>query len=214
MINTAFEINASWLLATYVIACFAVVIVPGPSVTVIIANSLRQGPRAGLLNVLGTQLGLLPMVLVVAFGLETITTQLAGVFYWLKLAGGAYLIYLGYRLLRSNGGFVNANIAAVAIGDAALIRQGFIVIWSNPKALLFFGAFIPQFVDPLGNAVMQTTSLGLIFMAVATVFDSIYAIIAGKAGMLLSRGRVRMAEIFSGSILVLGGAWLALSKQT
>ena len=87
------------------------------------------------------------------------------------------------------------------------------MIWSNPKALFFLGAFIPQFVDPTGNAISQTIIYGAIFMGVTTILDSAYAFIAGKAGNLLSQKRVRIAEITSGIALVFGGSWLALSKQ-
>lgn len=201
------------LLATFVLACFAIVIVPGPTVTVIIANSIRQGTRAGLLNVVGTQAGLLPMILIVAFGLETIVSLMADAFYWLKLAGGAYLIYLGIKLLRSDGSFGSSVQGSKISGDFELFWQGIVVIWSNPKALFFFGAFIPQFIDPTANTISQTILFGAIFMAVATIFDSIYSVIAGKAGTLLSRRRVRAAEITSGVALVFGGSWLALSGR-
>lgn len=202
------------LLITYVLACIALTIVPGPTVTVIIANSLRQGPKAGMLNIAGTQSGLVPMILVVAFGLETVVTLMAGAFFWLKLAGGAYLIYMGVKLLRSDGQFGSLDKGSKFSSGRELFWQGFIVIWSNPKSLFFLGAFIPQFVDPTGNTISQTIIYGLIFMTVTTVFDSAYAFIAGKAGNLLSRKRVRIAEITSGFALIFGGSWLALSKQS
>ncbi len=206
-------INQPLFLATYVLACFVVTIVPGPTVTVIIANSLRQGPGAGLANVLGTQIGLLPMILIVAFGLETIVTVMAESFIWLKLAGGAYLVYLGYKLLRSDGRFSTSSNQRKLTSTPGFVWQGFVVIWSNPKAMFFLGAFIPQFVDPTGNAISQTIIFGAIFMATTTIFDSLYALIAGKAGSLLSRSRVRFAEVTSGILLIFGGAWLALSGR-
>ena len=136
------------------LASFVIVIVPGPTVTVIIANSLRDGARAGLLNVAGTQAGLVPMVLIVALGLKTVVALMAQWFFWIKLTGAAYLIWLGYKLWRSDG----------SIGDPshrcsgrlwAISGKASLVIWSNPKALLFFGAFLPQFIDPAGNAFLQ-----------------------------------------------------------
>ncbi len=75
---------------TYIVACFAVVLVPGPSVTVIIANSLRKGSLAGLMNVAGTQMGLVPMILIVALGLETVVSIMGEVFFWVKLVGAGY----------------------------------------------------------------------------------------------------------------------------
>jgi homoserine/homoserine lactone efflux protein len=199
------------VLLAFAFACFVIIIVPGPTVTVIIANSLRDGMRAGLLNVAGTQAGLVPMVLIVALGLNTVVELMAEWFFWIKLAGAAYLIWLGIRLWRSDG----------SIGDTAQVKkpatgyfwQGFLVIWANPKALLFFGAFLPQFIDPAGNAFLQTLVYGAIFMAVATVFDSMYAVLAGKAGGLLTRSRIRLVERFSGTLLIGGGVWMATLRR-
>ena len=203
------------VLLAVALASFVIVIVPGPTVTLIIANSLRDGARAGLMNVAGTQAGLAIMILVVAFGLETVVSFMAHAFDWLKLAGAAYLVWLGYKLLTSDGD----------IGDVSKSRrpkigyfwQGFLVIWSNPKALLFFGAFIPQFISPdtaaAGSAFSQTLILGLVFMLVGTIFDSIYAFIAGRAGAMLTRGRVRLVERLSGMVLIGGGVWLATLRR-
>jgi len=169
----------------FVIACMAIVIVPGPTVTVIIANSLRHGAKAGLLNVAGTQLGLAMMLVIVAMGLEAITTTMAFLFDWLRIAGAIYLVWLGYKLLRSNGSLSTATGRAKPGGS--FFWQGLLVVWSNPKALLFYGAFIPQFVDPAGDAALQTVVLGLIFMVVATILDGAYALAAGRAGSVLTQ---------------------------
>ncbi|MCG6859282.1 MAG: LysE family translocator [Salaquimonas sp.] len=203
----------SWtIIATVALASFVIIIVPGPTVTVIIANSLRDGARAGLLNVAGTQAGLVPMLFIVALGLETVVSFMAHAFVWVKLAGAAYLIYLGYRLLRGTGDI--GDVSKVRKPKIGYFWQGFIVIWSNPKALLFFGAFIPQFVDPAaGNTFEQTLILGLVFMAVGAIFDSMYALIAGKAGSMLTRTRVKLVERISGTILIGGGLWLATLKR-
>ena len=201
-------------LSTYLLfalACFAIVIVPGPTVTVIIANSLRDGTRAGLLNVAGTQLGLLPLIFIVAFGLDVVVSVMAEWFFWIKLVGAAYLIWIGWNLLRSDG----------KLGDPQKVHkprigyfwQGFFVILSNPKALIFFGAFIPQFVDPAGDTFAQSLICGFIFMLVGAIFDSLYAVLAGKAGRMLTKTRVRLVERISGSLLIGGGIWIALLKR-
>jgi threonine/homoserine/homoserine lactone efflux protein len=200
----------TWL--AYLAACALIVVVPGPTVTVIIANSLRAGPAAGLMNVAGTQVGLLMMIGVLALGLETIVTQAGAVFDILRLLGAAYLIWLGVKMWRSDGTLGQAEAGARrSLGRYAW--QGFLVIWSNPKALLFFGAFIPQFVSPDGNAALQVTLLGLTFMAVALVLDGAYAVAAGTTGALLSRRNVRVLERVSGTFLIGGGLWLALSRR-
>lgn len=88
---------------TVALASFLLVIVPGPSVTVIIANSLRAGTKAGLLNVAGTQLGVFLMIVIVAIGLETVVSIMGEAFFWVKLAGALYLVWLGIKMLRSDG---------------------------------------------------------------------------------------------------------------
>jgi threonine/homoserine/homoserine lactone efflux protein len=197
------------LYLAYVLACIVVVIIPGPTVTVIVANSLRHGPRAGLLNVAGTQAGLAIMLVVLAAGLQVIVENLGHVFEWVRLAGAAYLIWLGIKLWRSNG---DLGAAGHARPTGSFFLQGFLVILANPKALLFFGAFIPQFLDPAGDPLQQTILLGLTFMAVATLLDGAYAVLCGGAGQMLARRNVRRIEIASGTLLIGGGLWLALRR--
>lgn len=210
------------ILLTYVAACVAVIIVPGPSVTVIIANSMRYGTRAGLWTDGGTQAGLATMLIVLAAGLSTIINHMGWLFDWLRLIGAAYLIWLGLKLWRgstatsSSGSTTSSTLAEEPGRNGSGKRffwQGFIVLWSNPKALLFFGAFIPQFIDPAGSALMQTFLLGLIFIIVAALLDTGYAIAAGRAGRLLTGKRMRLMERISGSFLIGGGLWLAFSRR-
>lgn len=197
---------------TFVLACVAVVIVPGPTVTVIIANSLRHGAGAGLANVAGTQAGLAVMLLVLAAGLQAVVAAMGFVFEIVKWLGAAYLIYLGARMLL-NRSALGVDPAAVPETRRSFFWQGVLVIWANPKALLFFGAFIPQFVRPEGDVVLQTLLLGATFMLVATLLDGGYAVLAGRAGRWLTQRRVRLLEILSGSALIGGGLWLALSRR-
>lgn len=204
-------------LLSFAIASFFIVIVPGPTVTVIVANSLRFGTKAGLLNVVGTQIGIFIMMLVVAFSLDTVVLVMAESFFWLKLAGAGYLIWLGVKMLRSDGGLglVSGEEGKnLQVPKGGFLVQGFIVIWSNPKALLLFGAFIPQFIGQVDDTFAQTIQLGLVFMAVSTMLDCLYATLAGGAGSLLSKTRVKLVERVSGVFLVLGGIWLASLKRT
>ncbi|MDH3663798.1 MAG: LysE family translocator [Alphaproteobacteria bacterium] len=207
------------LLLAYTAACVAVVIVPGPSVTLIIANSLRHGTRAGLWTDGGTQAGLATMLVVLAAGLSTIVNHMGWIFDWLRLVGAAYLIWLGIKLWRGGGGAATSGTLAAEPGGngggsgSRFFWQGFLVLWSNPKALLFFGAFIPQFIDPQGSALAQTLLLGLIFIVVAAILDSGWALAAGRAGRWLTGSRMRVMERISGSFLIGGGLWLALSRR-
>jgi threonine/homoserine/homoserine lactone efflux protein len=198
------------LYLAYVLACFVITIIPGPTVTLIVANSLAHGARAGLINVAGTQLGLGLMMLVLVVGLSSVIAVMGYWFDWLRLAGAAYLVWLGWRLLRAQGGFAQPGQAPRPRGGFFL--QGFLVLMGNPKALLWFGAFIPQFVDPNGNYVGQVVLLGLTAMAVAGISDGAYAVLAGRAGAMLSRRRALLVSRIGGLCLIGGGAWLALAR--
>jgi threonine/homoserine/homoserine lactone efflux protein len=199
------------LYLAYVLACILIAIIPGPTVTVIIANSLKHGTRAGLLNVAGTQLGLALMMLTLIVGLSSVIAAMGWIFDWLRYAGAAYLVWLGWKLLRSPEGVIETSQAAAPRGGFLL--QGFIVMMANPKALLIFGAFIPQFNDPKGNYVAQIVLLGVTAMVVALFSDGAYAVLTGRAGVLLSRNRVRLVSRLSGVCLVGGGLWLALTRS-
>lgn len=198
------------LYLAYVLACILIAIIPGPTVTVIVANSLAHGARAGLLNVAGTQLGLALMMMTLVVGLASVIAAMGWIFDWLRYAGAAYLVWLGWKLLRSPEAIAQAGLAERPRGGFFL--QGFLVMMANPKALLFFGAFIPQFVDPRGNYVAQIVLLGLTAMVVALVSDGAYALLTGRAGVLLSRKRVRLVSRLSGACLIGGGIWLALTR--
>jgi homoserine/homoserine lactone efflux protein len=197
------------LYLAYVLACVVITIVPGPTVTLIVANSLTYGARAGLLNVLGTQLGLALMLIVLLVGLASVIAVMGSLFDWLRLAGAAYLIWLGWKLLRASGSLEQPEVPEPRGG---FIVQGFLVLMGNPKALLWFGAFIPQFVDPKGDYVGQVILLGLTAMVVAALSDGAYAVVTGRASALLTRSRVRLVNRIGGLCLIGGGAWLALTR--
>ena len=194
----------------YIVACFVIALVPGPTVTVIVANSLAHGSRAGLLNVAGTQLGLALMMAILVVGLSSVIAAMGWLFDWLRWAGAAYLVWLGWKLLRAPEAMVDIQRSSVPKGGFLL--QGFLVLMANPKALLWFGAFIPQFIDPTGNYVGQIVLLGVTAMAVALVSDGAYAVVTGRASAMLSRKRVRLVSRLSGGFLIGGGIWLALTR--
>lgn len=201
-----------WLFA---LASAAIVIVPGPTVTVIIANSLRAGTQAGLMNVVGTQAGLSLMLLVLALGFSAIIERLTLIFDVIRVLGAAYLIWLGWRLWRANGDMISPKVESMPVRRlSAYFWQGFLVIWSNPKALFFFGAFIPQFVDQSQPVVPQVALLGLTFMLVGVVLDGGYAVAAGKTASLLGSRHIRWLERASGTCMVGGGVWLLCKRSS
>ena len=197
--------------AAYVLACVLITLVPGPTVTVIVANSLAYGVRAGLLNVAGTQAGLAVMMLTLIVGLSSVIEVMGWLFDWLRIAGALYLAWLGWKLIRAPDALDMRERPARA-PRAGFFVQGLVVLLANPKALLWFGAFIPQFVDPRGDYVAQIALLGATAMAVAAVTDGAYAVVTGRARVFLSRGRVRLASRLSGAFLIGGGIWLALTR--
>lgn len=198
------------LYLAYVLACFVVVIVPGPTVSLIVANSITHGTRAGLLNVAGTQAGLATMMLIVLVGLTSLIETMGYWFDWVRFAGAAYLAWLGWKLIRAPGAL--GDPAQTPTPRGGFFLQGFLVLMSNPKALLMFGAFIPQFVDPKGDYGWQVALLGLTAMAVATTFDSLYAVLTGRARVLLTPARVKFVSRISGGFLIGGGIWLAFTR--
>jgi homoserine/homoserine lactone efflux protein len=206
------------LYLAYVAACVLLAVSPGPMVALVIGNSLSHGARAGLLNVAGAQLGLALMLGGLVVGLASIVATMGWWFDWLRLAGAAYLIWLGWKLLRAPSPIGGAGGSTVEPAQrprpprGGFFLQGFLVMLSNPKVLLFFGAFIPQFVDPRGDASGQVVLLGATAMAVAALSDGAYALLTGRASALLARGRVRLLSRLSGLCLIGGGLWLAVAR--
>ena len=198
------------LYAAYVLACIVIILVPGPTVTLIIANSIRHGARAGLANVAGTQAGLAIMIAIVGIGLNTLIAGMGHWFEWVRLIGAAYLIWMGVQMFRAKGTLNADGTARKPRGGFFL--QGLAVALSNPKTLVFFGAFFPQFIAPQGNYTLQIIVMGLTAMIFAAVSDSTYALAASRAGRLLSASRIKLMSRISGSFLVGGGLWLAFSK--
>ena len=198
------------LYAAYLVACLVIVIVPGPTVTLIIANSIRHGTRAGLLNMLGTQLGLAVMIGVVGVGLTSLIEAMGHWFDWLRIAGAAYLVWLGWKMIRSSG--EDGQTKAAKPPRGGFLIQGVLVALSNPKTLVFFGAFFPQFIDPARDDGLQILIMGLTAMLFAAVSDSAYALAASRAGRALSARRARLLSRMSGGFLIGGGIWLAVSR--
>ncbi len=199
------------LYLAYLAACIVIMVVPGPSVTLIIANSLTHGTRAGLLNVAGTQAGIALMIALVGFGLASLIAALGWWFEWVRLAGAAYLIWLGIGLLRTKA--PSGDMRTTPLPRGGFLLQGFLVAVSNPKTLVFFSAFIPQFIDPTNPYAQQVAIMGVTAVAVASLSDGAYAILVGGAGRRISRAHIKWLSRISGGFLVGGGLWLALSRS-
>ena len=195
----------------FLFAALALALVPGPTVTVIIANSLKYGTRAGLMNVLGTQLGVFIWLIIAALGLGAAIKVMGVWFDLLRYAGAAYLVWLGIKLFLSKGDLAVAVDRARPMGSFFL--QGLVVILSNPKMLVLFGALIPPFIPPGSDVMQLTLFLGATFMFIAAIGDTCYALLAGRAGAWLSQKRIRAIEVFSGTCLIGGAAWMVLKGR-
>jgi threonine/homoserine/homoserine lactone efflux protein len=201
-------------LALFSLASLALVAVPGPSVLYVVTRSVSQGRRAGLVSMLGIEAGGLVHVAAAALGLSALLASSATAFTVVKYAGAAYLILLGLRKLAA-GEELEVGTARRA-SQSRLFWEGALVNVLNPKTALFFLAFLPQFVEPVGSPVaIQVVALGVLFTAIAAISDSAYALAAGTAGAWLrSRWRSRSwLERGSGGVLVALGISTALSER-
>jgi threonine/homoserine/homoserine lactone efflux protein len=198
------------LYLAYVAACVGLALLPGPIVTLVIANGLRHGTRVALTNIAGVQAALTIVIGVVAIGLTSLMATMGYWFDWVRFAGAAYLVWLGIKLIRSPVEGVEAIAPPPPRGGFFL--QGFLVALSNPKLLVFFGAFIPQFVDMSRDHFSQVALLGVTFMFFAGLTDATYALLAGRARSFFSARRTRLLSRVSGGAMIGGGIWLALTR--
>ncbi|HMM91367.1 LysE family translocator [Bradyrhizobium sp.] len=195
----------------FVAACVALALLPGPVVTLLIANGLRHGTRAALINCAGAQTGLAIVICTVAVGLTSLMATMGYWFDWVRFAGAAYLIWVGIKLIREPVEGVSGDEPPPP-PRGGFFLQGFVVLLSNPKILVFFGAFIPQFMDMQKPHLPQVALLGVTFMVIAATTDAIYAVLAGRARRFFSKQRTRLVSRVSGGFMIGGGIWLALTR--
>jgi threonine/homoserine/homoserine lactone efflux protein len=202
-------------LALFSTAAIALLLVPGPAVLFVVAQSVHGGRRAGLVSVLGLHAGTLVHIAAAAVGLSSLLVSSATAFEIVKLAGAGYLIVLGARRLLDRQDRT-AAVAPRAAPKRRLFVNGIVVNVLNPKTALFFLAFLPQFVNvSAGSVALQMIVFGLIFLAFGLVTDSLYALAAGTAGGWL-RTRPRSATVeryVSGSVFLGLGLSTALSAR-
>jgi threonine/homoserine/homoserine lactone efflux protein len=200
-------------LVVFSTAALALIVVPGPAVLYIVAQSVDQGRRAGLASAAGVATGGTVHVVAATVGLSSLLVSSATLFEAVKLAGAAYLVYLGVRRLLTR--VTPEGAARERRPLAALYRRGIVVNVLNPTTALFFFAFLPQFVDSdRGAAWLQIALFGVLFVLLAWASDSLYALAAGSAAARL-RGRAFAAvqRWVSGTVLVALGAAAARAER-
>ena len=194
-----------FVLLYFVIASFLIVIVPGPTVSLIIANSLKSGVKAGLLNVFGTQVGVLILLFLLALGFEIVSPFLEVIIKYVRILGAIYLISLGIIAIKSD---IDLNKGQVTKFERKYFLQGLLVILTNPKIFLFLGAFIPQFINIEEPVSYQIIYFGIIFIIVATIFDSSYALVFGKFREIIASKYIKILNQIGGFILIFVGIWM------
>jgi threonine/homoserine/homoserine lactone efflux protein len=207
---------ASHVLA-FALVAFVLIAIPGPNVLFVISRSLMLGRAAGLGTAVGGQIGVYTQVVAVAFGVGALVERSVTLFALIKLAGAGYLIYLGVQAIRHRRSLQAALDRAVERRSIArIVRDGFVVGVSNPKAIVFFVAVLPQFIDrSAGHVPVQMLSLGAVFLAIAVLMDGSWALAAGSARAWIARSPRRLELIGgSGGLAMIGiGASLALTGR-
>jgi threonine/homoserine/homoserine lactone efflux protein len=199
----------------FVVASIVLIVIPGPSVLFVIGRSLALGRLGGLLSVVGNALGMVPLVAAVALGVGALVAQSVVIFTIIKFAGALYLVYLGVQAIRHRADAAAAvNGAVAARSHWRQLGEGFIVGVTNPKTIAFFVAVLPQFVDfTAGSIPLQLFELGVVFIVLALVCDSIWALAASAARTWFARSPRRAAHLAAtGGVMMIGlGGVLALT---
>jgi threonine/homoserine/homoserine lactone efflux protein len=200
-------------LIVFLLAALVLLLIPGPAVIYIVTRSVSQGRKAGLASVLGIELATLCHSVAAAFGLSAILLASSLAFDVVKYVGAAYLVYLGLRTFFSKTGSPEVD-SSPPPSLSRMFRRGFLVNLLNPKTALFFYAFLPQFVDPArGSSILQILLLGLLFVTLATITDSSYALVSSGVGSFIMRRRgfQRVQKYVTGGIYISLGVAAAVS---
>lgn len=201
-------------LLAFSLASVVLIAVPGPSVLFVVGRSLALGWKGGVLTVMGNACGQFLQVAAVALGVGIVVAQSVILFSLVKFAGAAYLIYLGVQAIRHRRSHAVSVRGTAQSSPRRLVGQGAVVGATNPKSVVFFVAVLPQFVDyPSGAIPMQLGLLGAVFLLIAVISDSLWAVAAGTAREWFARSprRVSAVEATGGALMIGLGGTLALT---
>jgi threonine/homoserine/homoserine lactone efflux protein len=202
------------LYLAYCLAVAILVLIPGPVVTLVVANSLRHGSRSGLATVAGASIGNAILLGATAIGLMAFFALLSEIFEVVRWAGAVYLIWLGIKAWRAQGGEGLPTIADEKQHSRAVFVQGFLIAITNPKAIIFYIAFLPQFVDAHLPAGPQLLVMIGTMVIMALLSDTVYALLAGRArGWFTAPGRRRLQGRITGTLLIGVGCGLLLARR-
>jgi threonine/homoserine/homoserine lactone efflux protein len=205
------------VIGLFLVASLPLVLAPGPAVAFVLATSVRSGRRPGLAAVAGVESGYLVHVTGAVAGVSAVIAASATAFTAVKLAGGGWLLWLAWRGWRSRADGTLADVAAAPGGAGArgAFRRGLLVGALNPKTAVFYLAFLPQFVRPgAGPLPLQLLVFGLLFLALATVSDSCWALAGAGLARALPRLRVRVLDRVSGGVLAVLAVGTLTARRT
>lgn len=199
-------------LALFIGTCVLLALTPGPNMSLIVANTLSGGLRAGLTTLAGSSTGLAISVTVAAAGMSSVMVLMATWFDYVRWAGAIYLIVLGVRQL---WGWWRRDAAAVPTPPAATTTyaHGLLVSLSNPKVLLFLGAFLPQFVDTAYPALPQLMIFAFTFWATLLIVDLGYTVAIARARQAIDMRKLLVLDGLAGALLLVGGMVLATARR-
>jgi threonine/homoserine/homoserine lactone efflux protein len=203
-------------LGLYVVASLALILTPGQDMLYVLSRSLAQGRAAGVWSAIGVILGILVHTALAALGVGAILLASEGLFLALKLAGAAYLVFLGAKLLLSRAAPAGPDAAGATLPAASLVWQGLLSNVGNPKIVLFFLAFLPQFIDPASaHPTRDLVFLGVLYALMALPVKAGVGLAAGSLAEALRRRPAALAWInrASGAVLVGLGLRLAAAER-
>lgn len=202
------------LYLAFVAASTILILIPGPAVALIVANSIAHGARQSLVSVAGVSSAVMAQLILLAFGMFSLMALLSEWFEWLRWLGVIYLVYLGIRQWRA-APFALGEGTIKAVSRQKLYWQGFMVSATNPKPLFFYAAFFPQFIDPAAPFGPQIALLCVTFLIIQTLLDGSFALLGGRLRVYLSsKRRARMRNRVTGGILIGAGVGLALARRS
>ena len=197
----------SYSFVGFIISCILIAITPGMTVSLIIANTLKGGLLPGLITVLGGIIAILSMLIILIIGFDVVINSFSFMFFYIQLLGGLYLLYVGAQTIIKRHQKIDNYTKK---SGRNYFTQGFALMWSNPKTLIFLGAFIPLFINADGNITNQLILYGLTFAFIAWISDSLYAIFISFMNIFLSNYRSNL-NVLSGISITCIGLWLLVS---
>lgn len=191
-------------LLLYVLAAFGLSLTPGPNSLLVLTHGALHGHRKTLFTVAGGALGFAALIALSMLGIGALLQASAGALTVLKLVGGVYLIWLGIQLWRAPPVHLRAEAGITGIRGAAMFRQGLLTAVSNPKALLFYGALLPQFIDPAHDLSNQLVVMATIFVVVEVIVEYLLALLAHRVRVLLERAGKTFNRACGGMFMAMG----------